>query len=172
MNRLALSSILGLVCLAATATLARADDVFLRMTGLPGDAALSSSSTNPAASGWVRVDSVTGADGLLQAGATAATFERITVSRTHTPSSPYFVRAAFFGNSAPEATIEVRPAGAAFPLSRLTLKNVFVRKVATSYATNRLPLDLIELEFAAIEWLYQASSSTLPIRTQWTVGKL
>lgn len=160
MNRLSLSAILGLVCLAATATLARADEVFLRITGLAGDASLASSTTNPAAQGWVRAEAVSGAHGLLQPGATTPTFERLTVTRAHDPSSTFFLSAALVGNAIQSATIDIRAYGTALPLTRLILSNVFVRKVATSYSTSVRPLDVIELEFGAIEWLYQAPTST------------
>ncbi|MBM5812660.1 MAG: type VI secretion system tube protein Hcp [Gammaproteobacteria bacterium] len=172
MNRLTLLSFLGLSCLAATTTLARADEIYLRITGLPGDAVLASSSTYPAAQGWVRAEAVSSAHGLLQPGATTVTFERLTVTRTHDPSSTFFLSAALRGNAIQSATIDIRAPSASLPLTRLSLSNVFVRKVATSYSTSRLPLDVIELEFSSIEWLYQASSSTVPVRTQWTVGKI
>jgi type VI protein secretion system component Hcp len=176
MNRLALSSFLGFVGLAVSATLARADEVFLRITGLAGDASLASSTTNPASQGWVRAEAVSGAHGLLQPGATTPTFERITVTRVHGLSSNFFLSAALMGNAISSAAIDIRAFGAALPLTRLSLKNVFVRKVSTSYSTSRLPLDVIELEFGAIEWLYQAPMSNGapgPVyRTGWSVGKI
>ena len=160
MNRQALSAVLGLVLVAATATLARADELFLRIAGLAGDASLASSTTNPAYQGWMRAVAVSGAHGLLQPGATTRTFERLTVTRAHDPSSTFFLGAALAGKGIDSASIEIRAFGGSLPLTRLNMKGVFVRKVTTTYSTGEWPLDVIELEFGGIEWIHQAPPSS------------